>query len=164
MGVPSRLVVISTNLELRNDGLPYSNRRSPTDPGAAVYFELSRKKKVLACDKYNTVGENLYAIGLTIEATRGIERWGSVTTEQAFAGYVALNEKTEESCWKVLGVDDMSNLRGAGGAALQAIKDVIIDGWRDKVKRAHPDVLGGSSEQFDRINRAKDMALQMIGA
>ena len=28
-------LIISTNIELRNDGLPYSNRRSPDDQGAA---------------------------------------------------------------------------------------------------------------------------------
>jgi len=66
--------------------LPRSDRRAPQDPGAAVYWRNGDKKLVLACDKYTSVGENLYAIGKTIEATRGIERWGAVTAEQAFAG------------------------------------------------------------------------------
>ena len=165
MGVGDWHVVISTNLELRNDGLPYSNRRPPSDPGAAVYFQLNGKKKVLACDKYQTVGENLYAIGLTIEATRGIERWGSVTTEQAFAGYVALQEKTEDNCWEVL---CMPPIQWKSQPVLPQAREVaqiaIMEAWRRKVKLAHPDVLGGSSEEFDRINRAKDMALQLIGA
>lgn len=104
MGVPDYQVVISTNVQLRLDGLPYSNQREPVDPGTAVYFKINGKQKVLACDKYSTVGENLYAIGKTIEATRAIERWGSVTTEQAFAGYIPLQEKTEPSCWEVLGM------------------------------------------------------------
>lgn len=31
-------VVLSTNMELRRDGLPYAQRRQPLDPGVAVYF------------------------------------------------------------------------------------------------------------------------------
>lgn len=79
-GVADWKVVISTNLPLRRDGLPYSNQKEPDDTGAAVYWKDRKGKQlVLACDKYDTVGDNLYAIGKTIEATRGIERWGSVT-------------------------------------------------------------------------------------
>ena len=33
-------VVVSTNIELRRDGQPYSNRRDPSDSGVAVYFTL----------------------------------------------------------------------------------------------------------------------------
>lgn len=160
MGVPDYNVVISTNVELRRDGLPYSNQRTPTDPGVAVYFKLKGKQKVLACDKYVTVGDNLYAIGLTIEATRGIERWGSVTTEQAFAGYIALEEKTEASCWEILGIEPMqpANL---GPAHRAARENTIMDAYRRKARETHPDVEGGSPEKFDAVVRAKDMALQL---
>lgn len=152
MGVPDFAIVISTNIELRLDGRPYSNRRDPDDPGAAVYFQLGNpvRKSVLACDKYSSVGENLYAIGKTIEATRAIERWGSVTMEQAFAGYIALEEKTEASAWEVLDIPQGSN------------EQQILDAWRRKVRVTHPDVPGGSPEAFDRVNKAKDMALQLI--
>ena len=34
-------VIISTNVELRRDGLPRSGRRAPDDPGAAVYRSAS---------------------------------------------------------------------------------------------------------------------------
>src|SRR5699024_7035151 len=33
-------IVISTNLRTRTDGLPYSNARTPDDPGVATYFNL----------------------------------------------------------------------------------------------------------------------------
>lgn len=52
-------VVISTNIPLRRDGLPYSNQKEPSDPGVAVYFKVNKKPTVLACDKWNTVGDNL---------------------------------------------------------------------------------------------------------
>jgi hypothetical protein len=148
MGVPDFQVVISTNVSLRLDGLPYSNQREPNDPGAAVYWNDRGKRRVLACDKYRTVGENLYAIGKTIEATRAIERWGAVTTDQAFAGYVALEEKTERSCWEVLDIP-------AGSTEQQ-----ILDAYRRKARDSHPDH-GGSAEAFDSVVKAKDIALQL---
>jgi hypothetical protein len=155
-GVPDHKVIISTNVQLRLDGLPYSNQREPSDPGAAVYFTLKDQKKVLACDKYRTVGENLYAIGKTIEATRAIERWGSVTTEQAFAGYVALQEKTERSCWEVLGLDPQVP------QLAREPEGIIIEAYRRRARETHPDNANGSSEAFSEVCRAKDMALQLI--
>lgn len=159
MGIPDFQVVISTNVQLRLDGLPYSNQKEPTDTGAAVYFTLDGEKKVIACDKYNTVGDNLYAIGKTIEATRAIERWGSVTTKQAFAGYAALAEKTGPSCWEVLGLSntafaDSDNARKFGPT-------MIMDAYRRRARETHPDN-GGSAEAFSEVCRAKDIALQMI--
>lgn len=148
MGIGDWHVVISTNVELRLDGLPRSDRRDPVDPGVAVYWRDGDKKRVLACDKYHSVGENLYAIGKTIEATRAIERWGSVTAEQAFAGYVALNEKTGPSCWEILGIEPTSS------------EQQILDAYRRKARETHPDH-NGTSEAFSAVVSAKDTALQL---
>lgn len=155
-------VSISTNLPLARDGrFKEAKSNVPADAGAAVYFTLKDRKQVLACDKWKTVGENLWAIAKTIEATRGIERWGSVTTEQAFAGYTALPEKTQASCWEVLGIKPEGfNLDNPAGIA--HAEQIILSAWREKIRVAHPDVEGGSSEAFAAVNAAKDMALQLI--
>lgn len=34
-----RYIVLSTNVALRRDGLPYANQAEPPDSGVAVYFE-----------------------------------------------------------------------------------------------------------------------------
>ena len=36
-------VILSTNVALRLDGLPYADRRNPEDPGVAVYFKRKGK-------------------------------------------------------------------------------------------------------------------------
>ncbi len=41
IGCSAHDVVISTNVELRMDGLPRSNRRPPEDSGVAVYFRYA---------------------------------------------------------------------------------------------------------------------------
>ena len=72
MGIWEEDIIISTNLVLRNDGYPRSSQRAPEDPGASVWWQLGESHQVIACDQYNRVADNLYAIGKTIEAMRGI--------------------------------------------------------------------------------------------
>lgn len=83
-------ITISTNLELRLDGIPRSGRPEPDDPGAAVYFVLDGRPIALACDKWDTVADNIAAIAKHVESLRGQERWGVGSMAQAFAGFVAL--------------------------------------------------------------------------
>jgi hypothetical protein len=147
MGCPSCYVVISSNIPLKRDGLPYSNQKEPSDPGVAVYFRVDGKPTVLACDKWNTAGDNLWAIAKHIEALRGQDRWGVGSLAQAFAGYAALNEKTEPTCWEILDI------------APHSPEQQIMDAYRRKARETHPDK-GGTAEEFARAVRAKDIALR----
>lgn len=98
-------VVISTNVPTRQDGLPYSNATEPRDHGVAVYFRLKREPRVLACDKWDRVADNLVALAKHVEAVRGQVRWGVGSLEQAFGGYKALPEVgARRQWWEVLGV------------------------------------------------------------
>lgn len=141
-------VVISSNVELRQDGLPMSNRRRPTDPGAAVYFNLKASPVALACDKWIRVEDNLWAITKHVEAIRGQERWGVGTTQQAFRGYMALppgGSSAGRSWWDVL------------GCAHDAPADLVKDAYRKAARAAHPDN-GGSHERMVEVNSAWDQA------
>jgi len=94
------------DVELRLDGIPYANRRNPDDPAAAVYFKRNGKPFCFACDRWDRVEDNVWAIAKTIDALRGIERWG--TGEMggaAFTGFAALPAPTSKGGWFiVLGV------------------------------------------------------------
>src|SRR3546814_19053229 len=67
-----------------------------------------------ACDRWDTVRDNVRAIGKTIEAIRGIERWGaSDMMERAFSAFEALPAPgggVTLSCWSVLGIEPGSSL------------------------------------------------------
>ncbi|MGY2732353.1 J domain-containing protein [Sphingomonas sp. UYP23] len=93
------LVTLSTNVELRLDGQPRSDRGDPSDPGVAVYFTLKGKQTVLACDRWTRVADNIVALAKHIEALRGMDRWGVGTAEQAFAGYQALPAPIAQRHW-----------------------------------------------------------------
>lgn len=142
MRVPDYRVVISTNVPLRRDGRPYSGMKQPADPGVAVYFKLKDKPCVLACDKWNKVECNLWAIAKHIEALRGQDRWGVGTLDQAFAGYAALPAPAGAGdWWDILGVPRDSTM--------DSIKQV----HRELSRRHHPDV-GGSHSHMAALNDA----------
>ncbi len=143
--------VISTNIQLRRDGLPYSNQKEPQDTGVAVYFELKGKARVLACDRWNTVGDNLHAIAKHIEALRGQDRWGVGSVDQAFAGYAALPPPSSEAnnCWSVL------ELPFGSGA------DKINERYRLLSQLRHPD-RGGTQEAMAALNKAREEALAVV--
>ena len=101
-------VIVSTNVAVRRDGLPYARQRTPEDPGAAVYFKLESVPEglVLACDRWLRVEDNIAAVAAHIGALRGIDRWGVGSVRQAFAGYKRLTAGDAPTpWWEVLGID-----------------------------------------------------------
>lgn len=85
-----RYMVLSTNVALRRDNLPYANQPEPDDTGVAVYFERNGKQMCFACDRWDRVKDNIRAIQKTIEAMRGIERWGTgEMMDRAFSAFEA---------------------------------------------------------------------------
>lgn len=147
----ARKVILSTNVPLRNDGLPRANMTPDGgDHGVAVYFTRKGKEMVFACDKYDRAYDNIYAIAKTIDAMRGIERWGaSDMMERAFAGFKALTSETAgESWWSILKCE------------ATASRAEIESAYKAQVRICHPDA-GGSTEAMTKLNIARDQALQM---
>lgn len=147
-------VVLSTNLELRNDGLPYSNQKDPVDKGVAVYFFYDNNQMVIACDTFNNIACNIYAIGKTIQAMRGIERWGcSELLKRAFTGFKALTgapivtAAPKRKWWDVLGITKESS------------KEEIKRAYYNKAKIYHPDN-GGTHEEMSELNMAFEESMQ----
>lgn len=146
-------LVLSTNLQLRADGFPRSGQVDPVDPGAAVYFTRKGKDLVFACDRYNSVRQNLRAISLHLEALRGMERWGVGSLDQAFAGYAALPETAgADPWWKVLGLEEAPRTG-----------DEVVRAYRNAARRAHPDT-GGSDASFVAVLKAYEEGLRAVGA
>ena len=63
-------IVISSNVPLRQDGLPYATFSEPLDPGGVVSFKAFKKDYIFSCDCWTKVKDNLRAIGKHIEALR----------------------------------------------------------------------------------------------
>jgi DnaJ-domain-containing protein 1 len=135
--------VISTNLELGPDGLPYPHHQEPEDEGVAVYFTYLQQPMCFACDRWNKVGDNIYAIAKTMQALRGIKRWGAGEMfQQAFTAFTA--PPVPKSPYDILGVRP--------GATQQEIDAA----YRKKAKFFHPDAPGGSAAAMIELNMARD--------
>lgn len=138
--------MLSTNIRHTASGARDRNvsRRDPLDPGVAFFFDLDGRPHVLACDRWDTVQDNIAAIAAHIDALRGQERWGVADLRQAFAGHVAL--PSPEPWWVVLGVDR------------QATRAQIETAYRAAAKDAHPDT-GGDRAAWDRLAEARSAGL-----
>jgi hypothetical protein len=149
-------IVLSSNVPLRQDGLPYvtAAKSGITDPGVAVYFYWKKKRYVVACDQWKHVKDNFRAVGLTIAAMRLIARAGaSHLLERAFTGFKALPPGVasleKKPWWDVLGI------------AKRATKGQVEKAYRDLIKVHHPDV-GGTVEMSQVLNRAYKEGLDAV--
>ena len=145
-------VIISTNIELRRDGLPYASRRPPEDTGVAVYFKLDGQDQCIPCDKWLYVQDNLHAVELTVAALRGLERWGAKDmVSAAFRGFKALPESASGQAWyEVLGIEPV--------ATLAEIKTA----YKRLVRTHHPDT-GGSNGSFITLQEAYRQGIEGQG-
>jgi len=136
-------IVISSNISLN------SNR--PEDPGIAVYFTLNRQQLCMPCDRYLTPEDNLQAIAKTIEAMRGIERWGAKNMIlRAFSGFKSLpppGGSPEQIDWR-------NTLLLSPGATIEDAKEA----YRRLAKDRHPD-----QGDMTRLNAALDAAKTEFG-
>ena len=143
-------IVVSTNVPLRRDGLPFADhaRRRIDDPGVAVYFKRKRQQQVIACDTWERVHENIRAIGLTVAGLRAVQRAGaSQLLNRAFTGFKMLTAgdpirvPVKREWWEILGCN--SNVTDAE----------LKKAWRAVAAKAHPDK-GGSDEAMAIVNGA----------
>lgn len=153
LGVRAGAWLISSNVRVRLDGLPYSDQRNPDDPGVAVYFTLRGADRVLACDTWTRLADNLAAVAAHVEAIRAIERYGVGTVDQAFAGYDALPAKG--ATWRTT----------LGFAPDQTVTlDDVDAAFRARAREAHPDAEKGSHDAMASLTAARIEARQELGA
>lgn len=146
-------VVISTDVPIRRDGMPYASAALPKDPGCAVYFTLKRKPMALACDKYTRLPDNMAALAAHIDALRAIQRYGVGTVEQTFAGYAQLPSPVADAIewWNVLRVERTATLPEVEAA------------YRRLAMDHHPD-RGGSHDDMAKLTQAREAARKAVRA
>lgn len=154
MGVDRQGVVISTNLQLRRDGLPFSRQAAPRDAGAAVYWQTSKgERRVMAIDQYYKVEENLAAIAATLDAMRAIERHGGAQIlDRAFTGFAALPAPTAARSWREVMTFGEST----------PTREQLRQRYRELARVRHPDK-GGSDAAMSELNVAMTEAEKEIG-
>lgn len=151
-----KTIVLSTNIPLKLDGMPYASYAQPADKGIAVYFQYKKESVVLCCDKWNKIEHNMWSIAQTINALRGIERWGvSDFLKRSFTGFNALPPKqsphVKRDWWIVFEYAQRPGDQPWDWAGVEAQ-------YKSLAKKRHPDMPGGSTEAFQELNTAYEQA------
>ena len=145
-GIDDWDVIISSNLELRLDGLPRSQQPRISDPGIAVYFTRDGTPLCMAHDLWTTAEANINALALAISGLRQMERHGgAVMVERAFAGFKALPAPGTKHWREIL-----------GGGELDTVQ-AIERRFKRLARERHPDH-GGSESMMADLNAARDAA------
>lgn len=151
--------------DLRQDGGLRANAR-PQGPRVIVSFDSKHGPMRWPCDTFDRYEDNLYAIALTLEKLRAIDRYGVSGKGQQYTGFTAIPASTSmstktDAAWAVLE-------REAGwpdGLPLgrdERNRRTMEEMFRDAVKRAHPDV-GGTDDRMAAVNRARETILVSLG-
>lgn len=138
-------LVISTNLKqkVRGDGF-YSNQ-VVDDVGVAIYFIIKGENKVMACDKWDKIEHNIWALVLSIQAIRGLERWGgSEFLDGLFTGFKALPAGSSTTIDYFEGITDLESLKKK---------------FRELAFQFHPDRPTKNLEKFVEMKKQYDEKL-----
>jgi hypothetical protein len=147
-------ITISTDIPVRRDGLPFVNARDPQDPGVAVYWQDRKgNARVMACDAWKTLRENVRALHQSISALRTIERAkAGEVLGRAFDGFKALPAAGETDA--ALMVDWREPLE-LMSMRVEEIDQAALDGaFRAAAHKAHPDTNAGSMGAWNRLQAA----------
>lgn len=163
-------VVITSNLPTNTRGLPHSSSQGHiADPGIAVWWVRKGKEHVIACDRWLSTTENMRAIEKSLEALRGLDRWGAnEIVDRAFAGFAALpppsgpeitpSAPKPPRTWREVFSIDPAIERGLGAyqkgsPAAADLFAIVKRRHRELIRGAHPDV-GGSTDEATALNEA----------
>lgn len=129
-------LVLSSNCTLGQSNAP--------DPGVCAYFTYDGMQLAIPCDRWNNVASNVQAIALTVEAMRGMNRWGAKHMIRAmFTGFKALpSGGTPKRTFR-----EVLDMETTGGIELAESRYRVLATLR------HPD-RGGSHEAMAELNEA----------
>lgn len=127
-----------------------AERKAARDPGAAVYFRRKKKDLVLACDSFDKVWKNIYAIALIIDGIRRSERYNIPGfLDNVFSGFQKLLPGSYKDPWLLLGVKEYSS-------------DAEIDAaYKDKARRFNEAGTEPNPDMMRDINWARDEAKRL---
>lgn len=145
-------VVVSSNALLLRNGQLAGRQPRIDDTGVVVYFVLDGHHSAIPCDRWLRIEDNVRAIGLTVAALRGLDRWGAKeTVAAAFQGFQALPASTGNGGWWAVLAVRPNATAGEVDAAYRSLARVY-----------HPDA-GGDAEMFRAITEARRQGLAATG-
>jgi len=162
----ARNIVIEIALresDIRLDGWPRADARSPSHPGVVVSFDSKHGPLRYATDVFEYWQHNVRAIALGLEALRKVDRYGITRRGEQYTGWKALPPGI------ALGPAAFESREAAARFILETaeenvdwLEDMLGDielakgFYRTASKKAHPDA-GGSHEDFTKLQAAWEL-------
>lgn len=154
--------------DFRLDGGLRANAR-PQGPRVIVSCDTRHGPMRLPCDTFTKHEDNLYAIALTLEKLRAIDRYGVTVKGEQYRGFTAIPATTSvttkvNAAWDLL-YSTVGKARG--GVEMIRQEDDYLDRneanslYREAAMYAHPDA-GGSDELMAAVNRARETILSSL--
>jgi hypothetical protein len=131
--------IISSNLQQRARGDGFYANQKVDDNGVVIYFDLKGKNKAMACDRWDKVEHNLWALYCSVQAIRGLERWGgSEFLDGLFTGFKALPSPDDVIITEKNYFIDVTD---------------IDKRYKELAKLLHPDMPDGNLQEFQIMKR-----------
>lgn len=147
--------------QIRNDGWPHS-ASNPIHAGVILYFKSKDGDLRFPCGTYDKWTDNLYAIALTLENLRAIDRYGVTLGHQQYLGFKSLAAPAQT-------IEDhatfLAEQSGTDVYATEIIKDhnAYRQVYRNCARKLHPDSPGSNAGLWDKLQAAKAMLDQHHG-
>lgn len=138
--------------DIRNDGWPKSDSR-PRNPGVIITFTDCRGNELsFPCDTYDDWYDNLYAVALSLEALRAVDRYGVTKSAEQYQGWRRLEApgQVDHKGWAY------EHLAKVADTSVESLRDdpAAVDlAYRAAVRKTHPDH-GGDIEAFRLVTEA----------
>jgi hypothetical protein len=143
-------LVISSNLQQRMRGDGFLSNQRVEDAGIAIYSNIKGEDKVMACDRWDKVEHNIWALCLSVKAIRGLERWGgSEFLDGLFSGFKALPAGDNT-------IQTISYFEGI--TTIEALKAK----YRELAMQYHPDRPDGNIEKFKEMKTQYENLLKNL--
>lgn len=140
--------------DIRMDGLPRAQAR-PDDPGVIVAADTRYGPLQWPCDAFTDWRANLRAIALTLERLRMADLYGVTAHGEQYTGWQKLPPPEEDVSSADAAARFIARFGGSVGATLLSHGPSFRRAYREAAMRLHPD-RGGSDEQFQRLERARE--------
>jgi hypothetical protein len=139
--------------QFKADGGIRADARPVTSRVIVSFTRPDGKRLVFPCDAYGDWHDNVWAIRLSLEALRAVDRYGVTQGDRQYEGFAALpparfNGMTVDRARSVI-----ADLTDVEPAALR-FKSVLTMAVQRARARTHPDREGGSEEKFKEVETA----------
>jgi len=147
--------------QIRADGWPLSSAKA-AGPGLILSFTSNGQPREFAADHYDDWKDNLYAVAKTLEALRGINRWGGASSGKQYAGFSPVLAPDAQPMPASFASSQSAAVfladHAEGWSAGQILNNSLVlkSAYNAASIKLHPDT-GGTHEGFVQLQQAKDL-------